>query len=330
MNILNRLDSGMRIRIALCVILYAVCCLLIDGFASVATASSIIENIGLTGLIAAGLMLTMVVGQLDLAVSSIAAVAAIIALLIGETSLPLGIAAALAGAAVYGAAIGFILARTGVSSLVLTVCMLIGLRGLALVLVPHRPAILSDDLFWVSDALVAGVGPISLLALISLAIIVVLGLLMRTTRLGLSLYAVGGGVERARGSGVNTTSVYIAAFAGSAVLAAAAGILAALRSGSASGTGMDSFLLAGVTAAVVGGVSLEGGQGSIVNILLGGLIIRIIAAAVSLAGVPASVESVLVGGILLAMLLMDYAINWRSGKSWAARWRLLAHTPNTQ
>jgi ribose/xylose/arabinose/galactoside ABC-type transport system permease subunit len=83
---------------------------------------------------------------------------------------------------------------------------------------------------------------------------------------------------------------------------------------------MDSFLLAGVTAAVVGGVSLEGGQGSIVNVLLGGLIIRIIAAAVSLAGVPASVESVLVGGILLAMLLLDYAMNLRSGKARTPRW----------
>jgi ribose transport system permease protein len=329
MNILARLDSGMRIRIAFCVVLYVVCSVTISGFASVATASSIVENVGLTGLIAAGLMLTMVVGQLDLAVSSIAAVGAIIALLIGETSLPLGIAAALAGAALYGAVIGFIVARTGVSSLVLTVCMLIGLRGLALVLVPQRPAILSDELFWVSDALVATVGPISLLALISLTIIVILGVLMRTTHLGLSLYAVGGGVERARGSGVNTTTVYIAAFAGSAFLATAAGILAALRSGSASGTGMDSFLLAGVTAAVVGGVSLEGGQGSIVNVLLGGLIIRIIAAAVSLAGVPASVESVLVGGILLAMLLLDYVMNLRSGKARTPRWLALTSAQQT-
>jgi ribose/xylose/arabinose/galactoside ABC-type transport system permease subunit len=328
MSLVNRLDNGMRIRIALCVVLYAACCVTIDGFASIATASSIIENIGLTGLIAAGLMLTMVVGQLDLAVSSIAAASAIVALLVGEISLPLGIAAALAGAAVYGAAIGFVVARTGVSSLVLTVCMLIGLRGFALVLAPQRPAILSDDLFWVSDALVATTGLLSLLALISLSVIVILGLLMRMTKLGLSLYAVGGGVGRARGSGVNTTSVYIAAFAGSAFLAAAAGILAALRSGSASGAGMDSFLLAGVTAAVVGGVSLEGGQGSIVNILLGGLIIRIIAAAVSLAGVPASVENVLVGGVLLAMLLLDYAINRRSGKSLAVRWRLLARASN--
>jgi hypothetical protein len=71
-----------------------------------------------------------------------------------------------------------------------------------------------------------------------------------------------------------------------------------------------------------------GGQGSILNILLGGLIIRIIAAAVSLAGVPASVESVLVGGILLAMLLLDYAVNWRSGKSPAAHWRLFARSSN--
>jgi ribose/xylose/arabinose/galactoside ABC-type transport system permease subunit len=328
MSALDRLDKGVCVRVALCVVLYLICSLTIDGFASVATASSIVENVGLTGLIAAGLMLTMIVGQLDLAVSSIAAVAAIIALLVGGASLALGVALALAGAATYGIAIGFVVARTGVSSLVLTVCMLIGLRGLALVLVPHRPAILPDDLFWVSDALVATVGPISLLASISLAVLLVLGLFMRMTRHGLSLYAVGGGVERARGSGVDTTSVYIAAFAGSAVLSAAAGILAALRSGSASGTGMDSFLLAGVTAAVVGGVSLEGGQGSIANVLLGGLIIRIIAAAVSLAGVPASVESILIGGILLAMLLFDYAMNLRTNQA-APRWLASTSAPRT-
>jgi ribose transport system permease protein len=314
------LDRSVTLRIALCTLLYGACCLTVPGFASIATAASIIENVGLIGLVATGLMLTMVVGQLDLAVSSVAAVAAIVALLVSQQSLALGVVLALAGALVYGASIGLLIARTGVSSLVLTVCMLIGLRGLALVLVPYRPAVLPDDLFWVSDALVTAVGPVSLLAVISLAIIAAVGVAMRTTRIGLSLYAVGGGIERARGSSVNVAKVYAFAFAGSAALAALAGILAALRSGSASGTGLDSFLLAGVTAAVVGGVSLEGGQGTVVNVLLGGLLIRIIAAAVSLLGVPASVESVVVGGILLAMLLLDYAVNPKRGGVGIRRW----------
>ncbi len=306
--------SGLALRLLLSAILIAVCSATIEGFATAATLASVIENLALVGLVAAGIMLTMVVGQLDLAVASIASVAAIVALLIGTTSLVLGIAVALICALLYGAVVGWVIARTGVSSLVLTVCMLIGLRGLALVLVPERPAVLSDDLFWVSDALVASLGPTTLLGLIGLALILLLGLAMRGTRIGLMLYAVGGNAERARGSGVNTTTVYMVAFAGSALLAAIAGILAALRSGSASGTGMDSFLLAGVTAAVVGGVSLEGGRGSIVNVLLGGLIIRIIAAAVALEGVPASVEGIAVGGILLAMLLVDHVLNRRAGR----------------
>jgi ribose/xylose/arabinose/galactoside ABC-type transport system permease subunit len=316
---MSRLNRGLGLRILLCLVLIAACSIGVDGFATMATLASIVENVGLIGLVATGLMLTMVVGQLDIAVGSVAAVSAIIALLIGQYSLPLGIVTALAGAGFYGGGIGWIIARTGVSSLVLTVCTLIGLRGLALVLVPQRPAILSDDLFWLSDALVAQVGPTTLLGIISLAIILILGLVMRYTRLGLSLYAVGGNVERARGSGVNTTTVYRVAFAGSAMLAGTAGILAALRSGSASGTGMDSFLLAGVTAAVVGGVSLEGGRGNIVNVLLGGLIIRIIAAAVALEGVQSSVESVATGGILLAMLLFDYLFRTRTSRPKGSR-----------
>jgi ribose transport system permease protein len=307
MSVLARIDRGLWLRIILSIVLLVAGSILIDGFATTATLASITENVGLIGLVAAGLMLTMVVGQLDIAVASVAAVSGIIALLAGQNSLLLGIVAALAAAGVYGGVIGWIIARTGVSSLVLTVCMLIGLRGLALVLVPQAPAILSDDLFWVSDGLVARIG-----------------LAMRGTRLGLSMYAVGGNVERARGSGVNTTRVYVAAFAGSALLAGTAGILASLRSGSASGTGMDSLLLDGVTAAVVGGVSLEGGRGNIINVLLGALIVRIIAAAVALEGVQSSVESIATGGVLLAMLLVDYALARRSGLPFANSWRVLA------
>jgi ribose transport system permease protein len=326
---MSRLDQKLALRLGLSILLALACCLWVSGFATLATLASITENVGLIGLLAAGLMLTMVAGQLDAAVASIAAVSAIVALLIGPYSLVLGIVAALAGAGLYGCGIGWIIARTGVSSLVLTVCMLIGLRGLALVLVPQSPAVLADGLFWVSDGLVARVGPTTVLGIIGLVLILALGLGMRCTRLGLSLYAVGGNVERARGSGVNTTKVYMVAFAGSAMLAATAGILAALRSGSASGTGLDSFLLDGVTAAVVGGVSLEGGRGTIVNVLLGSLIVRIIAAAAALLGLQTSVESIATGGILLAMLLVDDALAGRRGVPAAGRWRVLTRPLRT-
>ncbi|MCB8882057.1 ABC transporter permease [Acidisoma cellulosilytica] len=326
---MSRLDKGLGLRLGLSILLIVICAIEVDGFATMATLASIVENVALIGLLAAGLMLTMVAGQLDAAVASVAAVSAIIALLLGPYSLVLGIVVALVVAGLYGCGIGWIIARTGVSSLVLTVCMLIGLRGLALILVPQSPAVLADGLLWVSDGLVARVGPTTVLGIIGLVLILALGLGMRCTRLGLSLYAVGGNLERARGSGVNTTKVYMVAFAGSAMLAATAGILAALRSGSASGTGLDSFLLDGVTAAVVGGVSLEGGRGSIINVLLGSLIVRIIAAAAALLGMQSSVESIATGCILLAMLLLDDALGTRRGMKTAARWRVLGRPLRT-
>lgn len=314
MNRLLRLDTGFQVRLAVCATLLLAFSIAMPGFASIPNAASITENIGLIALVGTGIMLTMVVGQLDLAIASVAAVAAIMALSLAGTSLALGILAALVTAGIYGAAIGYVIDRTGVNSLVLTVCMLIALRGLALVMAPKRPAILPDDLFWVSDALVTQLGPVTLLGLIGLLIVIVVGVLMRHTKLGLSMYAVGGNVERARASGVATTPVHMTAFAGSAVLGAAAGILAALRSGSASGIGFDSFLLAGITVAVVGGVPLEGGRGTIVNVLLGALIIRLISSAVSLGGISGSFESIVIGGILLVMLLLDYGLRRRERK----------------
>lgn len=314
MKSLFDLDAGFRVRLAVCAILLVVLSATIPGFASISNAASITENIGLIALVGTGIMLTMVVGQLDLAVASVAAVAAIMALSLAETSLTLGIVAALLTAGIYGAVIGYIIDRTGVNSLVLTVCMLIALRGLALVLAPKRPAILPGDLFYVSDALVIPWGPVTLLGIVGFVIVLAVGYLMRNTKLGLAMYAVGGNVERARGSGVSTRPVYMAAFAGSAMLGATAGILAALRSGSASGIGFDGFLLAGVTVAVVGGVPLEGGRGTIINVLLGALIIRLISSAVALGGIPGSFESIVTGGILLAMLLLDYQLR-RKGRA---------------
>jgi len=317
MNRLFELDTGFQVRLAACVFLLIAFSVSIPGFASIANAASITENIGLIALVGTGVMLTMVVGQLDLSVASAATVSAITALLLAESSLVLGVVAALAVAAIYGMVIGYIIDKTGVNSLVLTVCMLIALRGLALIMVPKRPAILPDHLFWVSDALVAQWGPVTLLGLIGFAIVIVVGCLMRYAKLGLSMYAVGGNVERARGSGVSTTPVYMVAFAGSAVLGATAGILAALRSGSASSIGFDGFLLAGITVAVVGGVPLEGGRGTIINVLLGALVLRLISAAVSLGGIPGSFESIVVGGILLIMLLLDYRLRRRGRQSHA-------------
>ncbi|MBN9257973.1 MULTISPECIES: ABC transporter permease [unclassified Mesorhizobium] len=313
------LDTGFKVRLVLCAVLLVAFSITMPGFASIANAASITENIGLIALVGTGIMLTMIVGQLDLAVASVAAVAAIMALSLSETSLALGIAVALLTAGLYGAVIGYVIDRTGVNSLVLTVCMLIALRGLALVMAPQRPAILPERLFWASDALVAPMGPVTLLGLIGLAVVVIVGILMRYTRLGLAMYAVGGNIERARGSGVATLPVHMAAFAGSAMLGATAGILAALRSGSASGIGFDSFLLSGITVAVVGGVPLEGGRGTIVNVLLGALIIRLISSAVSLGGIPGSFENIVIGGILLAMLLLDYWLRRRGREPQPAR-----------
>lgn len=307
----SELDTGFKVRMIVCAVLLVALSATVPGFASISNAASITENIGLIALVGTGIMLTMVVGQLDLAVASVAAVAAITALSIAETSLALGIVVALVTAGVYGAIIGYVIDRTGVNSLVLTVCMLIALRGLALIMAPKRPAILPGDLFYVSDALVIPWGPVTLLGVIGLIVVLLVGYLMRNTKLGLAMYAVGGNVERARGSGVSTTRVYMAAFAGSAILGAMAGILAALRSGSASGIGFEGFLLAGITVAVVGGVPLEGGRGTIINVLLGALIIRLISSAVALGGIPGSFESIVIGGILLAMLLLDYQLRRR-------------------
>jgi len=142
--------------------------------------------------------------------------------------------------------------------------------------------------------------------LIFVGFVVIFDLILRRTRYGRSIFAVGGNVEAARRAGLNVSLVRVSVFALCSMMAAVGGILGASRLLAASqSSGGGETLLYAIAAAVIGGTSLFGGRGSTYSALLGILVIFSIANGMDLLGLESSIKFMITGGVLLAAVVLD-------------------------
>ncbi|MFC4244111.1 sugar ABC transporter permease [Gryllotalpicola reticulitermitis] len=323
------------------------------------------------GIIAVGIVLVLLLGEIDLSVGSVSGVAAAI-LGVGMTSLHWPIIVAIIVALVVGAAVGalygILFTRFGVPSFVITLAGLLGFLGLQLwILGPLGSINLSFSSWivqfantwflppWVVYAIVliaalamlfsdlsrarrrreAGLSvqslSVTLAKVIVLAvvlggvawylstdrgtgvmfvffvlIVVLMQFLLKRTRWGRSIFAVGGNVEAARRSGINTTFIYMSVFMLTSLFAIVGGILAAARLSAASqSAGTGDVNLDAIAAAVIGGTSLFGGRGSAWSALLGTVVIASISSGLTLMNLGAPQRYVITGAVLLLAVIVD-------------------------
>jgi D-xylose transport system permease protein len=147
---------------------------------------------------------------------------------------------------------------------------------------------------------------------IVVALLVVLTFVLKRTRFGLHLYALGGSAEAARRAGIPIDRMKIAAFILCSTLASVAGIIQASRSTSVDGKLGSQLVLFAVGAAVIGGTSLFGGRGRIIDAVLGGLVVAIIANGMGLLRSPEWVRFVVTGLVLLVAAAVDALARRRS------------------
>lgn len=142
--------------------------------------------------------------------------------------------------------------------------------------------------------------------LIFVGFVIAFDLVLRKTRYGRMIFAVGGNAEAARRAGINVDLVRISAFALSSTLAAIGGILLVSRAdGVSQNTGGDEVLMLAIAAAVIGGTSLFGGRGSAYSALLGMLVIQSITAGLLLLDMDASVRFMITAVVLLVAVVLD-------------------------
>lgn len=153
---------------------------------------------------------------------------------------------------------------------------------------------------------------VPLTTMIMFGIILVVWLISTKTAFGRHIYAVGGNAEAARRAGIKIVGLRVAIFAMASTLAAVGGILEVSREVSAPAQLDQALLLNAIAAAVIGGVSLFGGRGSVWGVVLGALIVASLINGLTLTGQPASVELMAEGVVLLVAVLIDTIVRRRS------------------
>ena len=157
-----------------------------------------------------------------------------------------------------------------------------------------------------------GVPKVAMIVIVTIAIS---WLVLKFTTFGRHVYAVGGNTEAARRAGINVTLVKISVFATTSFIAGIGGILEASRTISASAQVSPSLLLDAIAAAVIGGVSLFGGRGSVWSVLLGALLIGGLLNGLTLQGRGADIQQMIEGTVLILAVIVDAVIRRRNAVS---------------
>jgi ribose/xylose/arabinose/galactoside ABC-type transport system permease subunit len=298
-----RLDSQITGRIILVLALFAFFSALESSFATGANIYTVLEGFAFTGLVALAIGITIIAGEMDLSVGSMAAVAGVIAVSFAGLGLVYAVLLAVLVAATLGSLQGIAIGLLRIPSIVFTVGTMIGLRGLVYILSGEKTVVV-PDLNRV-EVIRHPVSVFSLFSLITIGMFMLMGLFMNYSRPGRNVYAIGGGRAEAAAAGVPIFRTIVLIFTVSGLLAGLAGALVCLKSGSASPHGLDGLLLLAAAAALIGGTSLSGGRGTVFGIALGAIAIRFVSSYINFKAMPYYAENLAIGGLLILIIAVE-------------------------
>jgi ribose transport system permease protein len=313
----------------LLVLLCIVVSILNPRFLAGANLQNMARLIGAYGIFSIGIGMVIITGGIDLSVGSVfALLGVLLSMMLTEWGWPaaLAVSAVVVIAMSLGLLHGFLVTRLGLQPFIVTLCGLLFYRGLARFVAHDETkgfgsAAGFEGLRDLATGSLIGIPtPFVLLTLISVLMWVVL----HRSVYGRYLFAVGRNEEAARYSGINSSRIIAGAYVVSGALAGLAAIIFAFYTNSVSPSSHGNFFeLYGIAAAVLGGCSLRGGEGSIVGILIGAALLQVLQNLVNLLGVPSSLNFAVMGAVILLGVIGDQFLQRRT-----ARARLAAPKPS--
>jgi ribose transport system permease protein len=258
------------------------------------------------GLMAIGMTFVIIGGGFDLSVGgTYAGAACLYAGMVQnwDTPTPLAILAVLAAGVGAGVVNGGIITRLDVNPFVATLGTGFILRGLALVTTAATPIIVDASAFQWIGAAKWGIVPIP--AIVLILALIVFGFILARTVYGRSIYAIGGGNEAARLSGLRTDLLRASTYMLSGFMAALAGVIIASRLGSGQADIGANIELDVITVVVVGGTALSGGEGAIWRTAVGIGILAVLGNAFDRLQVDSFWQIVIKGGIIVFAIAAD-------------------------
>ena len=286
------------------IITWIVIAVLTPTFRGQASVYSVLNGFPMIGLAALGLAVTIIAGEFDLSVGSMAALSAAIAVLSSQLGLFGAVGFAVVVCTALGALQGALIGRLGINSLVFTIGTLILIRGLTYMLTDSAPIMIEN--FEITDPLLKRFWVFSWSSIVAILVFVIAGFLLTYTRWGREIFAIGGARNEAIAAGVPRVRPLAIAFAISAFCASLAGALAAMRGGSAAPQNYEDLLLSGAAAALLGGISLYGGRGTVLNVALGVAILSVVGTGLAARGSSASLVQLVTGALLLSVITIEF------------------------
>ncbi|KZM54343.1 ABC transporter permease [Aeribacillus pallidus] len=279
----------------------------VPGFLSSNNLTNMMFQLPEFGLFALAMMVVIVTGGIDLSITYTAALAGVAIAILSSNGYPM-IIAILGGIAVgllCGLMNGFIIAKIGVSPILVTLGTMVLFEGLILSITKGNSISgFSPEYTLIGNGYYLGLIPLSIIIFLFVAILT--SVLLNKTVWGRSVYMVGSNPVASLFSGVNNSKVLMKVYLYSALLATIASIIMTSRYNTVKVDLGSSYLLQSVAAAVLGGTEIQGGYGKVIGTLYAVMIFQMISSGLNLMGVPRPIVTVIMGVILIAVLIINF------------------------
>lgn len=286
-------------------LLFGGCCIFVPHFSSRPNMIGLTLSVTTVGIISCTMLFCMAAGDFDLSVGSILAMSGVVSVVVvnASGSVILGMLAGIAAGAVVGFINGFVIAQLGINALIATLATMQIVRGLGFIISGGQAIGVANPNFYFF-------GDVNFLKLplpvwVMFACWVIFGLLLHKTTFGRNTLAIGGNRDAARLAGIHNNRTKVIIFTLQGLISGFAGVIEASQMSSGQPNSGQGLELRVIAACVLGGVSLTGGVGTILSVIVGALIMGTVQNAMDLKNVPTFYQYVASGSILLAAVLLD-------------------------
>lgn len=261
-----------------------------------------------TAIIVIGMAILLVSGGFDLSVGSVMALSSTVVAMLLLTGMPIftAVLCGLLMGGVIGIANGLLVTSFGINPLIATLGTMSIARGIALVLTEgFSVSSLPSSFAWIGKASFSG---FPVIVIITIVLVLLFDLAVRHTRFFRQVYFIGANEKAAMLSGIHVNRVRIILYALTGVLAALAGVLLASRLMSGTPTAGNGIELQVLAAAVIGGASLRGGEGTILGAFLGVVFVALINNSMTMLAVSIYWQMIVIGSVLIIAVALDMLI----------------------
>ena len=312
----NKSNMSVYYLLGIVIIAGIIMSMLDPNFLTVRNLFNVLNQQSTLGIVTIGVAMALIAGCIDLTVGNLLACTAAIAAMMltaGVNDLLVIILTCIIGF-IAGAANGIIVVKTRIDSFIATLGLMTIYQGLALIIPNGNNIYLQGKFAWFGTYRVADIVPIPVIYFVVITIIAYL--VMRFIKFGRRLYSIGGNSEAAFLAGINLDTNRILAYAISGLLASFTSLIVISRIGQSQPAMGVSYPLEAIAAAVIGGVALTGGRGTIPGVFLGAILLGLIRNSLNILRVPSFYQYIMLGAvIIIAVTLSNLGTFKRNGKS---------------